>query len=906
MEPNPSSSWTIRLLTRLSHGVLHHPRWFYWPQILLAIVCVIYTVRSLQFSTSRNDLVSSKLHYHQIFLEFRKEFAAEDDIVVVVESEAPEKNRQFVERLGAKIEAATNYYTDVFFRGDLPMLGQKALLFLDEHQLGELRKTLDEYRPFLSRITSTTNLASMFQLINRQFRTARRATNGENESLIGALPALERIVDQARDSLKRPGTPPSPGVNALFGGGPEAERQIYLTYQDGRMFLISLRPASHDVTGEAIKNLRRLVNETRLEVTGVNADITGGSVLELDEMEQSQTDTTVATVVSLVLVGLIFIYGYNETGRPMKAMFCLLIGLCYSVGYTTATVGRLNILTITFAPMLVGMAVDFGVHLITRYEEELRHGLSRQLAMRKAMVNTGQGIWTGALTTAGAFFAMSFTDFAGVREMGIITGGGLLVCLVPMMTMLPVMLLKGRQNVMDRGKGDEPSTLRERLELFWMQRPGWVTGAGLAVTALCFTQFGKVVFDYDLRNMQSEGLPAVVYEKKLMKSTPRSVLFGAVVASNAAEAVSLQTRLTNLTTVADVDSIAPLLAQDQTRKLQLIGEIKNDLASMKFPDPVEVPPNLVELDQTLWSLQGYLGIALDTVKKETTDTNLWIQLRSLRTAIGQLRTDMNLTEPARAVRKLGAFEKAFFEDLRLTFETLQTQDNAAPLRVEDLPAPIRNRFVGTTGKLLLQVYPKIDVWIRTNQAAFVGELRTLVPNVTGEPVQLLEYTQLLRQSYVQAAWYAFAAMVVLVFIQFRSVIAVILSHLPVVFAGIWLVGLMGYFGVPFNPANIMTLPLVVGIGVTFGVHILTRFAEEQSPAILAKSTGKAVFVSGLTTVAGFGSLMLAKHQGIVSLGFVMSVGVAMCMLGGLVALPAILVLIRGTRLDPTKKETQRH
>jgi hopanoid biosynthesis associated RND transporter like protein HpnN len=906
MEPNPSSSLTIRLLTRLSNWVLHYPRWFFWPQVLLAIVCVVYTVRSLQFSTSRNDLVSSKLHYHQIFLEFRKEFAAEDDIVVVVESEAPEKNRQFVERLGAKIEAATNLYTDVFFRGDLPMLGQKALLFLDETQLGELRKTLAEYRPFLSRITTTTNLASMFQLINRQFRTARRATNGENESLIGALPALERIVLQARDCLKRPGTPPSPGVNALFGGGSEAERRVYLTYQEGRMFLVSLRPAHRDVTGDAIKNLRRLVDETRLEVPGVNADITGGSVLELDEMDQSQRDTTVATVVSLVLVGMIFVYGYNETGRPMKAMFCLLIGLCYSMGYTTATVGRLNILTITFAPMLVGMAVDFGVHLITRYEEELRHGLSRQLALRKAMVNTGQGIWTGALTTAGAFFAMSFTDFAGVREMGIITGGGLLVCLIPMMTMLPVMLLKGRQNVIDRGKGDTPTTLRERLELSWMQRPGLVTGAGLVLTALCFTQFGKVVFDYDLRNMQSAGLPAVVYEKKLMNSTPRSVLFGAVVASNATEAVSLQTRLTNLTTVADVDSIAPMLAQDQTRKLQLIGEIKNDLASMQFPELVEVPPNLGELDQTLWSLQGYLGIAVETVKKESNDTNLWLQLRGLRTAIGQLRADMNGTESAKAVRKLGAFERAFFEDLRSTFETLQTQDNAAPLRVEDLPGPIRNRFVGTTGKLLLQVYPKIDVWIRTNQAAFVGELRGLVPEVTGEPVQLLEYTQLLKDSYIEAACYAFAAMVILVFIQFRSVMAVILAHLPVILAGIWLAGLMGWFGVPFNPANIMTLPLVVGIGVTYGVHILTRFAEEQSPAILAKSTGKAVFVSGLTTVAGFGSLVLAKHQGIVSLGFVMSVGVSMCMLGGLVMLPAILVLIRGTRLDPTKKETQRH
>lgn len=897
----------LRFLQWMAHLVLRHPRWFFWPQILLAIGCVGYTVARLEFSTSRNDLVSSNLQYHHNFLEFRKEFDAQDDIVAIVESESPEKNRQFVERLGARVGAETNLFTDVFYRGDLPMLGPKALLFLDESTLLQLQKALGEYRPFLNQVAGTTNLQSLFQLINRQFRAAGRQTNADNESLLGALPALERIVAQAGDSLRRPGTPPSPGVNALFGGGGESERQVYLTYADGRIYLVSLRPAKPGVAGAAIRRLRELVRETRLEVPGVNADITGGTVLELDEMDQSQRDTILATVVSLVLVGLIFVYGYHETGRPLKAMFCLLIGLCYSMGYTTLVVGRLNILTITFAPMLVGMAIDFGVHLITRYEEELRHGLARQLALRKAMVNTGQGIFTGAFTTAAAFFAMSFTGFAGVREMGLITGGGLIVCLVPMMTMLPVMLLSGKQNVLDRGRGEDRPALREKLEQAWIRHPGLVTVGGLAFSALCLTQFRHVTFDYDLRNMQSDGLPAVVYEKKLMASTPRSVLFGAVIASNAVDAVALQTRLTNLATVAAVDSIAPRLVQDATRRLQVIGEIKRDLASLRFPEPTERAPSLAELDQTLTFSQGYLGRAAEALQAEPGETNLLRQVRSLRAEIGNLRSQMATGDRARNAAKLWAFEQSFFEDLRSTFSTLQQQDNSAPLRVEDLPEPIRNRFVGRTGKFLLQVYPNIDVWIRTNQAAFVGELRQLVPNVTGEPVQLFEYTRLLKESYETAALYALVAMVIMVFLQFRSLTAVLLAHVPVLCAGLWLVGLMGWFGVPFNPANIMTLPLVVGIGVTYGVHILTRFAEEKSPAILAKSTGKAVFVSGLTTVAGFGSLMLAQHQGIVSLGFVMSVGVSGSMLAGLVTLPALLVWLRPSG-EPAgaKRETQRH
>jgi predicted RND superfamily exporter protein len=195
--------------------------------------------------------------------------------------------------------------------------------------------------------------------------------------------------------------------------------------------------------------LRQLVKQTRMKCPASTSGITGEPVLDYDEMTQSQKDTTLASIVSLVLCALIFIYGYNETGRPVKATICLVVGLAYTLAFTTLTVGHLNILTITFVPMLIGLAIDYGVHLITRYEEELRHGKTEEAALTKAMVFTGQGIFTGALTTAGAFLAMAFTNFKGIQEMGIICGGGLLVCFIPMMTLLPVLLLRGRQNVID-------------------------------------------------------------------------------------------------------------------------------------------------------------------------------------------------------------------------------------------------------------------------------------------------------------------------------------------------------------------------------------------------------------------------------------------------------------------------
>ncbi len=221
-------------------------------------------------------------------------------------------------------------------------------------------------------------------------------------------------------------------------------------------------------------------------------------------MAQSQTDTTLASIVALIICALIFIYGYNETGRPVKATLCLVVGLAYTLAFATATVGHLNILTITFVPILIGLAIDYGVHLVTRYEEELRLGKSEEEAMAKAMMFTGQGIFVGALTTAGAFLAMALTDFKGIQEMGIICGGGLLVCFIPMMTMLPALLLRGRQNVIDHKTGG--AARRARIENIWLQRPALVTVIIAASCALAATQLRKVYFDYNLLNMQSAGL----------------------------------------------------------------------------------------------------------------------------------------------------------------------------------------------------------------------------------------------------------------------------------------------------------------------------------------------------------------------------------------------------------------
>ena len=301
---------------------------------------------------------------------------------------------------------------------------------------------------------------------------------------------------------------------------------------------------------------------------------------------------------------------------------------------------------------------------------------------------------------------------------------------------------------------------------------------------------------------------------------------------------------------------------------------------------------------------GYMVWAADETRTEQPE--LTPQFQSLYSAISAFRVTMLSGDPAIALR-LEKFQQALFNDIRETFAALQDQDTSGGLKPEDLPPALRNRFIGVSGRAFrVLVFPKKDIWQRPNQEEFIQQLRSKIPadRVTGTPVQLLEYETLLKNSYEQAALYALGAIALMVFFHFRSLFCVILSLLPVAIGTTWLAGLMGGTGIPFNPADIMTLPLVIGIGVTNGIHILNRFAEEQQAGILARSTGKAVLVSGLTAMTGFGSLILGRHQGIQSLGLVMSIGIATCMVAGLTFLPALLNLLVGRGMGPANKKTQ--
>ena len=361
-----SNTVSARLLRWLAKVVCQHPKWFVYPQIVLALAGVLYTAAWLKLDMDRSHLIGTNLWQQRTYLKFRQEFPREDDLVVVVQSGRRERNRQFVERLAARAAPETNLFSSIFYKGDLATFGPKALLLVPTSDLAEMRRVLHEYRPFIQEFVQATNLNSLFGLVNKQFRTAQGAESAATQSLVQRIPFLQRLIEQARQSLLGPGIPPSPGVETLFAGGEQAEQSTYLAFDQGRVYLLTVQPTSEAQIPAAIEELRRLISATQFEVPGVNVGLTGEPVLEYDEMRQAGHDSMAASIVALVLGSVIFVVAYGQAWRPFKAALCLLVGLGYCLGFTTLAIGHLNMMTIVFAPMLIGLAMDFGIHFISR------------------------------------------------------------------------------------------------------------------------------------------------------------------------------------------------------------------------------------------------------------------------------------------------------------------------------------------------------------------------------------------------------------------------------------------------------------------------------------------------------------------------------------------------------------
>ncbi|MBS0208665.1 MAG: MMPL family transporter [Planctomycetes bacterium] len=859
------------LFTRLA---LRYPVATIALSIGLALVCTVYSGTRLGYRTSRIDLMNPNSDYNRLWNEYINEFGDEDDAVIVVEGKNRDAVVPVLQEVSQRLSREQRLFHAVLHGVDLEKIRSKGLHYLSAEDLAGIERFLDQSGPIIDGNWAQLNLGNLAQGLAMKLNML--SAKPDSPELAATQEEVSRLVDSLQTMLaqRKNYISPWPGMPSSFATLSELSAEYLLT-NEGKLGFVLLRLARNEDgfarNDEAIDELRRLITQIEAHHPGTRLGLTGLPVMENDEMRSSQSSMMWASLVSLAGVAILFIAGFGGIRHALLANLILLIGMAWTFGYVTLFVGHLNILSVSFTSTLIGIGIDYGVHYVARYLQLAGRLRDPKSTLLETSHGVGPAILTGALTTAVSFFAAGFTSFTGVAELGIIAGGGVLICCVAELLILPAAISLVDRSGIGR-KMPEPLEVHRWIEPV-VRNPRFVLVATVAFTGLLACGITRLWYDHNLLNMQAEGLESVELERRLLEECNQSVWFAVSIADSREELLARKEQLLKLPSVERTEEIVSLLPSDRDVKRPLIAGIQKRLASLPERPPLIPVDHPEELGRGLARLQQWFA--------DHREPRAARQLEQVRDSLRKLPLND-------CYNVLSQFQQHMAGDLLSRLYVLRSMSNPEPPQLSDLPQSLVHRFVGQHDRYLLKIFGRGNIWDFEALQRFVQDVRSVDPRVTGNPLQAYEGTLEMKGSYERAAMFALVIILIVLWIDFRNVGYTLLAALPLTIGVLQMFGIMGLLNVPLNPANTIALPLILGIGVDYGVHLIHDYREQTGRFRMSPSTAVAVLVDSLTTIVGFGAMMIATHRGLQSLGRVLTIGVTCCLFTSLVMLPALL------------------
>jgi uncharacterized protein len=873
--------------------------------IALALVSVWYAFARLTFATSTGDLLPKGQAYMQRFSEYERLFGEIDDLIIVVEAPSPAEAKVYAGRLVRELRQREVPLKHLTYRIDPKQFEGQALLYLSKHKLAEIRDRIFDYQEFMESFAARPTLDQLVDGLATQIAGA--FVTGfldlgldDNKKTGNDLKFIEDLVAQLSARLDRPVPYRSPW-GAFFSVDTDDSDAGYFLSDDERLLFILAVPRSQagsfTADREAIEGVRGIVRELRPQFPDILVGVTGKAALSNDEMVSALHDSEWASILSFALtMGLIF-WGFRRVGKPTVMCALLVVSLCWAIGFTTLAIGHLSLFSVMFISIVIGIGIDYGIYFLFRYEEELFLGRTLREALEVTAFRSGPPILVGAITAAGTFYVLALTDFRGVQELGIISGTAIMFSWLTMMTLLPAALV-----LIDRRHSDRPphdrvprSVALERIRVPMFERladfPRTVLAVAAVLTVLSVWGLRGVSFDYNLLNLQAKGTESVVWEKRILATSGRSGFAGLATATSLDELRRKQAAFKKLSTVSEVDSLLMLIPEDQEDKHKLIRDFAPIVAPVRIarPQSVDVPRLLTGLET--------LKRRLDIAENEAPAGEAKQRLDKVTDDIGRLVRKMRQSDHDTVEYALTALQQQLYRDFVRSFQRLQA--NLAPKRVglDQVPQELRDRYHSDNGLFLIQIHPSVNIWDREGARKFVTELRSVDPEVTGTPIITYEAIRLMERSYQQGTIYAIVLITAVIALTIRRARETLLALLPLGLGMLWTVGLMYFFNLKFTLGNVFGLPLLLGAACEYGMNVVVRFMENRDHGgpLIARSTVMAVLISGLTTIVGFGGLMMANHRGIFGLGLFLTLGSTMSLIAALVVLPVLLRMVQQMR-----------
>jgi len=842
---------------------------------LATLAIIYYVVGHLGIHGDTESLFSPDLPFKRIERRYQEAFPMlYENMFVVVDAPTPERAGEVAAALAARMEAEPRHFHRAYLPGGGEFFENHAFLYLETQELEELADKLAIAQPYLAELSRDGTLRGLASMMARGGRAVREGdvSGDQLHALFDRfLEALSARIEGRRYYLS--------WTEVLAEGDIDLDlRRRFLLVQPVLEF-DELQPAKNSILA-----VRRIVNELGFTPeSGVRVRITGDVALSFEEMEVLRTQAVAAGIASLVLVAIILALGLRSIRMVLSTLATLIVGLVWTAGFTAAAIGHLNLISVCFAVLFIGLGVDFGIHVCIRFRELLASGLEHSAALQETARDVGSSIFLCAMTTAIGFFAFVPTDFVGVAELGLISGTGMFISLFCTLTLLPA-LLSLRPIPAGREYTAGASWSNASLTNLPLRHPRAIRGTALVMGIGAVLLLPKARFDNNPLNVRDPSSESVRTFNELLEKGVSSPWSLNAVAPSLESAQLLAERLEALDVVERVVTVSDYVPADQENKLGIIEDVAMFVAPPPGPDGVVPLPSLAEQVEALVDLSRELRRLQDSGES----SEFVASASRLRPVLDRYLQRLEVSpDPTREVE---ALESSMLGTLPEQLRVLDAALSAGHVTLEKLPDAILERMITADGRVRIQIFPRDDLNDHAALAAFVDGVKTIAPEVAGSASEILESGRSVVRALTQAMLSAFIVITLFLLILWRRIDDTALVLIPLLLASALTVAAAVLADIPFNFADVIVLPLLLGIGVDSGIHLVhrVRVVAKSDVSLLATSTARAVTYSALTTIASFGSLGLATHLGLATLGRLLTIGVGFTLVCNLIVLPALI------------------
>ncbi|MSQ68864.1 MAG: hypothetical protein EXR83_11875 [Gammaproteobacteria bacterium] len=828
---------------------------------LLTALAVAYTRENLGIDTDTTQMIDVRLPYRQANRALAAAFPElPGDIVVYTQAAHAGTAEDAANALAARLRERPDIARALSQPGGGEFFARNGLLYLSTDELWTLDARLAQAAPLLGTLAQDPSLRGLFGTL----RTAlTRPLDAAQQAQLG------RVFERLASALAGPAAGSLHWRDDLFAGPAGSTPRRSFVLIDPARAAISFQPQA-----PALAALKALLVELQPQWPEVTFRLTGATAMDTEELVGVAADAQLTTLLSFALVAVVLMWGLRSPAMVLAVLLTLGCGLLWTAALATYWVGSLNIISVCFAVLFIGMGVDFGVQFAMRYWEECARGERGAQALHATANGAGGALVLAAVGAAISFATFVPTSYRGLAQLGVISSFSMLVALIANLTLLPALLsVLPTPRVRPRragGGGFARGLIRHAAAIRW---------TALALAAASVVLVPRAEFDPNPVNLKDPRSPAVRAFLELAADPSSSPYYIQILAPSLAQASRLGAELAQLPSVERAITLTSYVPGDQSEKLAIIDAMRMaligviDVAPEASPEPAAELAALAEFAHTLAANQAQLTLPAAAAGAER-----------LGAALAQLQgsaAGSPAAVPALRARLLG--------DLPQTLTRLRELLSTQGIRADTLPSDVQARYVARDGRARVEVYARENLNDSGAMRRFVQAVRQVAPAASGAPVELVVGSEVVIDACIKASLAALVLTILLHAVVLHGWVDALLVAAPLVLAMLLTVATSVLLGFPFNFANIIALPLLIGLNNAYGAYLVVRRQHSAGLApLLESSTPRAVMFSGLTAVASFGTLAVSQHPGMAGMGVLITLSLAYALASALIVLPALM------------------